>query len=383
MKKYLKLIIPAIFLLITTSAFAFDWAIFEDYNGDNVKEYALYKALNGIPIKYSIHSWSLEKDALENKNQDNPVGELVSEFVSKEEDERMARIVEKAFYTWFEDTWAMIKQDGRSKEFADIKQILLNKVKLERIPYVPNEGDILFMFTTPSNMKRHCGENSSGCINFGYERPIVFLINPSYYYEEYKNNTLAVAVHEIGHYFALGDQYEDSNTNSLIHSTAERIGNYDSVMGADHNLHLSCDDVDGFINLIDLTLSFNNNSSKQTFFGFSKRAFFGWKSFCNDKENNNGKKYPYQYFHEAKPTFKKTLSRNGRTYYFKWSDLQYSIDEENIVYDKDNNFMFYYIEGENGIYFYYDKDDNFIKQSNINPHFFAINKKALKDPRIQ
>ena len=63
--------------------------------------------------------------------------------------------------------------------------------------------------------------------------------------------------------------------------------------------------------------------------------------------------------------------------------MYYSIDEYNNVYDRNNNLLFYYIKDENDIYSYYDKDDNLIKQTDINPHYFANNLKELTNPQKQ
>ena len=302
MKKYLKIVISISILLITTTAFAFDWGIFAEYDEESMDSYALYKAIHGIPIKYTVYTLSYDQLKMKDIDEGDPsthkLSEIISEVVGTVEEEKMVESIEQAFYTWFEDTWAMIEEDGRTKEFEDIKDILLSKIKLKKVSHSAKDADLLFIFSTPNYMHYYCGEDAGACIIDLGNMYAIIVIHPSYY--DNQDYALAATIHEIGHYFALSDQYKEFKHNSLIHSTEDRIGNYASVMGANYDTHLSCDDVDGFINLIDLTLYFENRYSEKDFMGFSKRAFFGWKSFCSGKENNKGEKYPVKYLRKAK-----------------------------------------------------------------------------------
>ena len=60
MKKYLKIVISISILLITTTAFAFDWGIFAEYDEESMDSYALYKDIHGIPIKYTVYTLSYD-----------------------------------------------------------------------------------------------------------------------------------------------------------------------------------------------------------------------------------------------------------------------------------------------------------------------------------
>jgi len=68
-----------------------------------------------------------------------------------------------------------------------------------------------------------------------------------------EHEVIGVLVHELGHFYGLGDQYREGVENaSLTHSTSDRIDGTDSIMSSGYDLR--CDDVDGFINLIDFAL---------------------------------------------------------------------------------------------------------------------------------
>ena len=381
MRKYLKLIISISILLITTTAFArdgVDWAINDDYK-DNIKHYALYKAIHGIPVKYSIYINPVERQVARDIDKEEPISHQLSqlslELIKAGETERMTKIVERAFYTWFEDTWTMIKEDGRAKEFEDIKKILLNKVKLEK---VSEDADINFNFISPKALQKICGETNDACIDF--DKPLtLFIINPFYYKQKFKHYPVSTAIHEVGHYFALGDQYEDFKRNSLVHSTAERIGNRDSIMAAYYETHLSCDDVDGFINLIDLTLALENDGE------FSKRARYGWDSFCNGKENGNGEAYKEQRYALARPVFKDIQIRGDITYYFGFnSEIEYGIDTNNNIFNANGSFLCSYSKSEDDVfpYYYYNgynRSNKLIKKSIFPPHVIMTNSDLKKD----
>ena len=192
----------------------------------------------------------------------------------------------------------MIINSGREEEFKDIMPILSKNIILQKVEYI-DFADIYFRFSSIKDIK--CPTGSNACILLKTQPVVVFLEN--IYLSSGKDNkdimqqkkeTLLIdIIHELGHYFALTDQYIDDTDTSAVYSTFNRMGNYDSIMASVNFNHLTCDDVDGFINLIDLTSYLENKK-------WSARARKGWASFCNGKKNGLNKEYKDEFYKEAK-----------------------------------------------------------------------------------
>lgn len=292
-KIHLSLIVTTATLLFgALPAFALDgveWGIFEDYT-IRPNKYAFDKILNKEPINYYIFVEDDKKPV--EKNEDDYVDEYVKDlkniYNALEENLKTEKIygnfskfIENAFDIWFDDTKDMIIKDGRKKEFNDIMPILNKNTRLRRVRDL-EKADIVFAFVY--DIKAYCPPSAGGCIAWKKHidrQPYAFVRVPNPQKNKEKiseSSVFHILTHEIGHYFGLTDQYyqETPRKGYTIYNNP-RIGYKNSTMGASHKIGLDCDDVDGFINLIDLSLSGGNINN------FSARAQKGWSSFCNGK----------------------------------------------------------------------------------------------------
>lgn len=304
----------ALILCAISPAFALDWGVFEDYE-DEIEKYAMYKVLNDIPIKYAIEILNEKdhKDDNYNSNNKNEYEKMAKELSASLKDQNkileLESLIETAFNTWPRDTQQMIFEEDRKEEFADIypllSEMLSNRLHLKRVEN-KDKPDIVFIFSSKAELD--CPKTAAACINLNQDPIQVRLVAPSDITElkgERKITLLSDTIHEIGHYFALVDQYEDEGDASAEYSTFNRIGKNDSIMASQNSYFLACDDVDGFINLIDLSLYLNKKDKSIDKNGpddryWSKRAQNGWASFCNGKKNGDGKLYQEEFYRKAK-----------------------------------------------------------------------------------
>ena len=298
----IKKIIPFLLVLFLASNFisANDWGVFDNYE-DEIEKYAMYKVLNEIPIKYAIEilpEASKEGKYINKKNEYEEVsGELKNYLEEQKKISELESLVETAFIAWPRDTHQMIFKEERKEEFADIypllSKILSNRLSLKKVED-RKKADIVFIFS--SKQALDCHKTAAACIDLNIYPIEVKLVAPYDINElkgERKIKLLSDIIHEIGHYFALVDQYEDAGDASAEYSTFNRIGKDDSIMATQTSYALACDDIDGFINLMDITLHLQNNK-------WSDRAQNGWASFCNGRKNGNGKMYQEEFYRKAK-----------------------------------------------------------------------------------
>ncbi len=213
------------------------------------------KILAGQPITYFIIEDTTQKERL---NQ--PASEEKIKFSIRNRTD-----IARSFQMWFFHTQQTIKQAGRTHEFTDIMPLLARGVKLQEVASV-QEADVIFHFTSESEIKKQCGDSTVGC-HFHQHIFVPFADNNDT--QEYAFETLT---HEIGHFLGLADQYAGPHNSSVVHSTQNLVSPKKSIMNTGHGI--GCDDVDGFINVIDWTLAHKNNGT------YSARAKKGWKSFC-------------------------------------------------------------------------------------------------------
>lgn len=334
-KTYLSLVLLTAALLFSAlPACALRWGVIQDYDKDNKwkKQYITYKLLKNIPIKYSIDKIGKVKvePTLFHENYEDVLNELERIVLEQEEEAKCSKIIITGFNTWLKDTKTMIENDGRKKEFADIIPILSKEISLEKVSNRKNT-DIIFTFSDMKNIEKICGKGTAGCSDIG--RHEIFLPNPLLGEKE-KKFAQFTAIHEIGHFYGLADQY--LTIRSDVHNTyntPNRIGNQDSIMASECVENLKCDDVDGFINLIDLTLSMINNEE------FSARAQKGWASFCNGKRDGNGALFTKEFYKNAKIDYIKELRKKDpfELYYTKRTYLN---DHSFTVKDEDYNIVY-------------------------------------------
>ena len=285
----------------------FLWGALHDYNRNYNKYYGLGLALNTGGLVFSLIEEGTWQKPTNISNKDLAVKNKAENALNAaKREEELSNMINKAFRVWFDDTKAEIEKTHRQQEFKDIMQILNKSVKPTKdkkdleLAKKNNLPILHFLFTTENNMHKLCrAEWAAGCNIYHREGAEIVIVNPyTSQKSEYHSKTqiYQTLIHEIGHYYGLSDQYKLSASNSdSEYSTEDRVRDYTSVMAAGNFNHLRCDDIDGFINLIDLTLSKQNNNK------FSARAKNGWASFCNGKKG-----YKDTYYKDAKPVNKKT-----------------------------------------------------------------------------
>lgn len=312
-KTYLSLIFAMAALLFSAlPACALRWGVFDDYI-IRKDDYAMHKIINNIPIKY----YFTEEISPSSDNNNQQLSQQLNNTLSKEQRESdLQNIIKIAFNVWLKDTKNIINMEGRSQEFNDIMPILSGSVKMLRVNN-KKEADLFISFTTKENQSIFCESQSADACFDKRTRELVFVnpfINNGTSLKERKQKILAITIHELGHYLGFTDQYMNLKNSDATYSTADRFGHADAVMAASYTQNLLCDDVDGFINLIDLTLALENNGK------FSTRAQKGWASFCNDKSISDTEIYYNDIF------YKEAKVKNKQDYHSK--DCLYSYNEE-------------------------------------------------------
>ena len=213
------------------------WGALNMFVNDERHNYAMDFFIKGEPIRY-----------------------FVSEDISPEEE----AIIIKNFQKWPQKILQRIAKAGREEEFKDIIPLLRRPVILEK---AGKENDIGFVITQEDS-----GEESDS----GWFFPNPRLIAVAKQYREYFE---IITLHEIGHFFGLADQYENARGNSHAEYSSDISKEYGSVMQGGMRSQITCDDADGFINVLDLRLAQYNEGK------FSERASKGWGSLCPKSTN--------------------------------------------------------------------------------------------------
>ena len=252
------------FLLLGSRTFLYasPWGVVDSYMQEspdytkiissNHTNFAMYHFVAGKAIPFSITF-----DKYENQTPQTDA----------QWEQRLLPLIEHAFAAWPAQTRTFIQSKGRAAEFRDIDSLLNSSVHLRRVPN--QEADISFDF-----------ENFKGAA-FTYDvndlsiQKHIRLPNPAFYGKKEEKNLPNFLLHEIGHYYGLGDRYQEGiSGNSPTYSTTGDTDG-DTIMASNLGNKLLCDDVDGFINLLDLTLFLMKGK-------WSARADTGWKSLCNN-----------------------------------------------------------------------------------------------------
>lgn len=153
-----------------------------------------------------------------------------------------------------------ISRVGREEEFKDITGRLKRGITLKKTTM--DRAEITLEFDPTGEI---CGKDAAGCHFTASHRIVVRA--------DYRNLLQEVLTHEIGHFFGLSDQYYATHFNTS--APYSNNGLHNSIMR--HNDYLTCDDADGFINLITLRLSQRGRPTR-----LAQRS---WKSLCKDSRD--------------------------------------------------------------------------------------------------
>ncbi len=248
------------FLFASICALANDHGVLDDYlqegtPGNVHSRYLMKPILEGRPIRVSV---SL------------PASEIISIADGKadfqEKQEKYGRFVADAYSKWFLQAAKAIRKDKREKEFEDILPLLERGITVELVTDKNTPYDIKFAFM--DNLKEVQSECRLGAVVACYLRtdpPAIFVKH------KMTPKQKIALIHEIGHSLGFSDQYEPigqnvgRNNSDPVYSTPE---SQPSIMNSVSLKGFQCGDVDGMINLIDIT--------RGKFHGGQE----GWASFC-------------------------------------------------------------------------------------------------------
>ena len=239
--------------------FVFVWCVTAPVLARAAKPWGILKA---VPEDTSFSVYGVD-----NLIDKRPIRYAVSEEVTPEQEKIFAQNILK----WPKGTLRLIKRAGREEEFADIRDILLAGEVFKASS--EEEPDILLSLLDEFDKK-----NATGYAwHKGEAGHTVNLIEIKRDHPDFAK----IALHELGHYFGLADQYEQGRGNAHAEYSSDVNEKEGAIMQSNSKAQrqITCDDADGFINLIDLRLSQRHNGQ------FSTRAQNGWKSLCPSSKN--------------------------------------------------------------------------------------------------
>ncbi len=221
--------------------------------------------------RHPIQNGTLSVLAIDNLLDKRPIRYTVSENITPKEENIFTANMQK----WPAETLRFIQKSGRTQEFQDIIPILKRNVELQAVP-LSTPPDIYVNIITN---REDCGSSTAaGCFDIkGEENSYSSIL----VLKDYRIDFEGITLHEIGHYFGLADQYTDALRNSHREYSSP-VNTTDKAIMQGHletNGQITCDDADGFINLLDLRYSQRNSGQ------FSKRAKKGWASLCPNSPN--------------------------------------------------------------------------------------------------
>lgn len=235
-------------LLGALGVWAAPWGVVNGYVDEDTpsqtgEKFLLRKILNG-----QVLSVGLEKN-----------------IYTEERYEKLSQLIQDSYNDWFFNAARHIEQTGREAEFADILPILRQGIRLQ---IVEQGSDINFSFIPLREIQAQCGRGTGGCYTPDGAVPHIYLPSDLTLFQILsfgRETAKRFRTHEIGHSLGFSDQYFQArsiNSDVMYGSAQERA----SVMQL--SKHLTCDDADGMINLIDITRGIRRGGDK------------GWKTLC-------------------------------------------------------------------------------------------------------
>ncbi|WP_428050572.1 hypothetical protein [Candidatus Avelusimicrobium caledoniensis] len=185
--------------------------------------------------------WGVLDDAVDNHTYGvdkllagQPIRYAVSEDITPQEEQ----IFKANFYQWPRQTLRLIKQQKREKEFEEILPYLTKNLHVQKADKkTPHD---VYLYIEPDENKK---PDALGF--YEHRNRHIAVIAP------YRDAFASTTLHEIGHFYGLGDQYDKEHHNSS--QQYSNNGHRESIMSA--RSVFTCDDADGFANLIALRLS--------------------------------------------------------------------------------------------------------------------------------
>ena len=248
MKKRGILLLLGFIFLGALGVLAAPWGAMADYVDEYTpsktgEKYLLRKILNGQTL-----SIGLQRDAYTDKHYD-----------------KLSRLIVDSYNDWFFNAARHIEKTGREAEFADILPILRQGV---RVQMSEQGSDVNFVFMSFRDIQWQCGHGAGGCYTSNEPIPHIYLPADTGLLKILslgRESKRRLGTHEIGHSLGFSDQYFQArsvNSDVMYGSTEER----ETIM--QHAGHLTCDDADGMINLIDITLGKRRGGDR------------GWQTLC-------------------------------------------------------------------------------------------------------
>lgn len=159
---------------------------------------------------------------------------------------------------------------NRTQEFGDILPLLSRQMMLEET--TDDNADIILQIGQEKDFAGNSEEDEAAGLHTA-SYPHIITINPAY-----RHRFDEISLHEIGHFYGMADQYPQAHNASQQYYGSVNRTEYSimySLTNDSFHQEFTCDDADGFINLIDLRF-FQQKGH------FSSRAAHGWRSLCTD-----------------------------------------------------------------------------------------------------
>lgn len=180
-------------------------------------------------------------------------------------------MIKKGYNEWFSHTLKAIEDAGRQEEFADLLPYLKQGVQVKEAGVDCSGADLVVYVQSLREVRANCKGPAISCVLMLQDPMLMFF----YPFEGVKSWLVGgkqnIISHELGHTLGMADQYKYGRNNS--HEIYHTPDIKQSIMREGSPLtKFGCDDVDGFINLLDVSVFFNHRGGKQ-----------GWRSFCKSR----------------------------------------------------------------------------------------------------
>lgn len=180
--------------------------------------------------------------------------------------EEYLEMLRQSYQAWFDFTLQTVQQSGREEEFKDLLPALQTQVAVRKDCEQPD----MVLFVIPANQMEKACKNSSAlaCVN-NETRPYKMYFAPKKGLANWaKGGDDKLLSHELGHTLGFADQYPYGRINSsMVYHTPDSSQGIMAITSA--GVNFSCDEADGFINLLDVGV-----------YGKERGGKDGWRSFC-------------------------------------------------------------------------------------------------------